>query len=86
VILWYNDMQIVRVQNRGGQFLVGCPLSLRSQQTESFDKGENLGQFDLHRHLLDWFRDNFYFAPVSAEDKGQKQRSGGTQESLSDLA
>ena len=84
----------------GGQFVVGCPLSLRSYQTESYDKGGNFGQFDLHRHQLNGFRDNFYFAPDSAEGKRQKQRSFNTEtffpylpfridrteESLSDLA
>jgi len=84
----------------GGQFVVGCPLSLRSYQTESYDKGENFGQFDLHRHQLNRFRGNFYFAPDSAEGKRQKQRSFNTEtfflylpspidrteESLSDLA
>ena len=79
---------------------MGCPLSLRSYQTESYDKGDNFGQFDLHRHQLNGFRDNFYFAPDSTEGKRQKQRSFNTEkffpyrpppidrteESLSDLA
>ena len=47
-------------------------------QTESNDKGDNFGQFDLHRHQLNGVRDNFYFAPDSAEGKRQKQRSFNT--------
>jgi hypothetical protein len=79
---------------------VGLPPFFKVQHTESYDKGENFGQFDLHRHQLNWFRDNFSFTPVFAEDKRQKQRSlnpatfflshpppsNRIQESLSDLA
>jgi hypothetical protein len=36
------------------------------EPTKSSDKGDSFGQFDLHRHQLNWFRDNFYFAPTSA--------------------
>jgi hypothetical protein len=41
---------------------VGCPLFSSSYQTETDGKEENFGQFDLHWHQLNWFRDNFSFA------------------------
>jgi hypothetical protein len=59
----------------GGQFAGGLPPFVKVVSNESYDKGENFGQFDLHRRQLNGFRDNFYFAPDSAEGKRQKQRS-----------